>query len=239
MPMETGIDPEAGASDSRRTVHVLHIGKTGGSAINHALAQAPENPSLHLILHGHDTPLEAIDPAEPVVFSLREPVARFVSAFHSRQRCGQPRYFFPWSELEQRVFAAFSTPQELAQSLADHSDRHHSLALEAMEGIRHFRRLNHWLGTESFMLSRASQILFVTFQETLNRDFGTLRQVLELPVSVSLPTDDLQAHRNPAGLNKEIAAAGRQALNTWYREDASLIAACRRLMEQRGYQPIP
>jgi hypothetical protein len=239
MTMEAGIAPGAGICGSRRTVHVLHIGKTGGSAIKHALSQAPENPSLQLILHSHDTALDAIDPAEPVVFSLREPVGRFVSAFLSRQRCGQPRYFFPWSELEQRVFTAFSTPEELALSLADRSDRHHSLALEAMEGIRHFRRLNKWLGSETFLRSRASQILFVTFQETLNRDFETLRQVLDLPATVSLPTDDVQAHRNPSGPGKQIAAAGQAALNNWYAEDACLIAACRRLMGERGYQPIP
>jgi hypothetical protein len=237
--MEAGIAPGAGASGGRRTIHVLHIGKTGGSAIKHALSQAQHDASFELVFHGHDTALSAIEPAEPVMFSLREPVGRFVSAFHSRQRCGQPRYFFAWSELEQRVFAAFTTPEELALSLADRSDRHHPLALEALEGIRHFRRLNQWLGSETFLHSRASQILFVTFQETLNRDFETLRQVLELPASISLPTDDVQAHRNPAGLRKEIAAAGREALNSWYAEDACLIAACRRLMEERGYQPIP
>jgi len=189
-------------------------------------------------LHGHDISLDEIDPAEPVIFSLREPISRFVSAFYSRMRCGRPRYFFPWSELEQRVFSVFPTPEALALALADTNADYHTLAREALEGIRHFRRLNRWLVGEDFLLSRRSQILFVAFQESLDRDFEILRRLLHLPSSVVLPTGELEAHRNPPGLSRQIAPPGVEALRHWYAEDIRLIEVCRQLMESRSYQAI-
>lgn len=220
-------------------VHFLHIGKTGGTAIKHALAEAIHPPGIKLILHGHDISLDQIDSAEPVIFSLREPVSRFISAFYSRMRCGQPRYFFPWSELEQKVFSVFATPEALALALADSDSEHHPLAREALEGIRHFRRLNRWLVGEDFLLSRRDQILFVAFQESLDRDFENLRRLLNLPASVVLPTGELEAHRNPAGLSRHIAQPGVEALRHWYAEDARLIEVCRQLMQSRSFQAIP
>jgi hypothetical protein len=236
-----GLAPNAWAQGAAvpRRVHFLHIGKTGGTAIKHALADAALPRGLELILHGHDISLDAIDPAESVIFSLREPVSRFVSAFYSRLRCGQPRYFFPWSELEKRVFSAFPTPEALALSLADSSAGHHNLAQEALEGIRHFRRLNRWLIGEDVLIARRSQILFVAFQESLARDFEILRQLLDLPSSVALPTGEVEAHRSPPGLSKQIARPGLEALSRWYSEDVRLIEVCRQLMESRSYQAMP
>lgn len=227
-----------GATGSGR-VHFLHIGKTGGTAIKHALAKAPDPPGRELILHGHDISLDEIDPAESVIFSLREPLSRFVSAFYSRLRCGQPRYNFPWSDLEKRVFTAFPTPEALALALADSSAVHHTLAQEALEGIRHFRRLNRWLIGEDELLARRSQILFVAFQETLAHDFEILRRLLDLPSSVVLPTGEVEAHRSPPGLSKQISAPGLEALSRWYSEDTRLIEVCRQLMKSRSYQVIP
>jgi hypothetical protein len=222
-----------------RRVHFLHIGKTGGTAIKHALAQAPCPAGLELVLHGHDVALDAIDPSDLVIFSLRDPVSRFVSAFYSRLRCGRPRYFFPWSELEQRLFSAFPTPEALALALADPGSQHHALAREALEGIRHFRRLNRWLIGEDFLLARRSMILFVAFQESLARDFEILRRLLDLPASVALPTGEVEAHRNPPGLSRQIAPPGAEALRHWYEEDGRLIEVCRSLMESKGHQRIP
>ena len=222
-----------------RRVHFLHIGKTGGTAIKHALAEAPCPAGLELVLHAHDMALDAIDPADRVIFSLRDPVSRFVSAFYSRLRCGRPRYFIPWSELEQRLFSAFPIPEALALALADPGSEHHGLAREALEGIRHFRRLNRWLISEDFLLARRSMILFVAFQESLARDFEILRRLLDLPASVALPTGEVEAHRNPPGLARQIAQPGAEALRHWYEEDGRLIEVCRSLMESKGHQRIP
>jgi hypothetical protein len=226
-----------GAGDLRR-VHFLHIGKTGGTAIKHALSEAPWPPGLDLVLHKHDTALDDIDPTEEVVFSLRDPVSRFTSAFYSRLRSGRPRYFFPWSELEHSVFSVFSTPNALAMALADSSADNHALAREALEGIRHFRRLNQWLVSEDFLLSRSAQILFVAFQESLASDFKILRRLLDLPSSVVLPTGEVEAHRNPPDLLRQIAPPGVEALENWYAEDTKLIQACRKLIQSRCYRSI-
>jgi hypothetical protein len=237
--MELASNPWPHDASGSRRVHFLHVGKTGGTAIKHALVKAPETQGRELIFHGHDISLDEIDPAESVVFSLREPVSRFVSAFYSRLRCGQPRYYFPWTDLEQRVFSAFPTPEALAMSLADSSAIHHTLAQEALEGIRHFRRLNRWLIGEDELLARRSQILFIAFQESLAHDFEILRRLLDLPSSVVLPTGEVEAHRSPAGLSKQIGPPGLEALSRWYSEDTRLIEICRQLMELRSYQVIP
>jgi hypothetical protein len=214
-------------------IHLLHIGKTGGTAIRHALKQAPRNDRYELILHSHQTRLVDIEPSDRVIISVRDPISRFVSAFYSRQRKGRPRYFFEWSDLEQRLFDVFPTPDALALALADQHAPHHHLAVEGMEGLRHLRPQAHWLDGSALLLARRSSILHILFQETLAADFERLRGLLALPATIVLPGGDMEAHRNPAGLDRRVGSVGREALMAWYAQDFPLLDVCRQLWEER------
>ena len=71
------------------TLHFLHIGKTGGTAIKYALrtagwacwaseykkksAEMPETRYGHLILHRHFFGLQELEPEDYLFFSLRDP----------------------------------------------------------------------------------------------------------------------------------------------------------------------
>ena len=86
-------------------VHFLHVGKIGGTAIKHAIggAQAPDSGERARLayvvhLHRHAVGLRDVPVGEKFFFFVRDPVSRFVSGFHSRQRRGAPRYSGRWSE---------------------------------------------------------------------------------------------------------------------------------------------
>lgn len=226
---------------NRGPVHVLHIGKTGGTALRHALSQVPATAALSLVLHHHPTTLEQVPAGERVLFALRDPISRFISAFHSRRRQGRPRYFFPWNPFEERLFAAFPTPSLLAESLADTTAPLHPLAVEAMGQIRHFAPQAHWLGSEAALRERQDSIVHVAFQHSLSEDFAAIKRLLGLPPSLALPDDDTLAHRSPAGLDRSLSPEAEASLRAWYAEDAALIAFARRLralrLEQLGVQP--
>lgn len=71
----------------KKPVHLLHIGKTGGSAVKHTLKQYPPNNRYAVHLHKHGVKLSDIPKGNMVIFVVRDPVSRFISGFYSRHRC--------------------------------------------------------------------------------------------------------------------------------------------------------
>ena len=97
-------------------IHFIHIGKTGGTSIIHALKKYTGN-NYEFILHPHETLLADIPKDEKFFFSIRDPLTRFQSAFYSRQRQGRPRYMVDWSENEAKCYKWYSKPEKLALDL--------------------------------------------------------------------------------------------------------------------------
>lgn len=217
----------------RAGVHLLHIGKTGGTAVRHVLEpRLPTCPWLHL--HRHPTRLEDVPVGESVVFFLRDPVDRFVSGFNSRLRKGQPRYDAAWSPEEAAAFAAFPTPDALASALSDPDDARRERAVAAMRGIRHVRSgYWHWLGNPELLASRADDILFVGTQEHLADDVAALGTLLGLDLA-PLPDDPVDAHRTPEGADTSLGALARDNLRSWFARDYRAIGACAALARARG-----
>jgi hypothetical protein len=214
-------------------VHVLHIGKTGGTAVKHALAPVLSTAVPGLQLHQHQTRLRDIPCGEQVVFFVRDPISRFVSGFHSRQRQGQPRHNFPWSDGERQAFAQFSTPAELGIALSSLDSDRRTAALQAMKNIGHVRSSYwDWFDNEAYFLSRTRDLFFIGFQETLAEDFGRLRCKLHLRDTVRLPDDDVLAHRSPSGLDRELNEAARRNLTQWYARDYRFVELCREIAHE-------
>lgn len=212
----------------RSIVHLLHIGKTGGTAVKHAVKSYPVTNAYLIRRHGHKTGLRQIPNGQRVVFFLRDPQTRFVSGFYSRLREGRPRFNNPWTPDERSSFERFPTPNALALGLfsEDHEVRRH--AEQAMRTIAHVRdSYMRWFESQEYFLSRLADVFYIGFQETLNDDFQQLKSKLGLPEALALPDDDILAHRSPADLNRALETEAVQNLRRWYADDYKFIEFCR------------
>ena len=210
-------------------MHLLHIGKTGGTALKTALAGAA-SPTHVLILEDHPTRLRSIPVGERVAFFVRDPLTRFVSGFLSRQRKGRPRYFHDWSAEEAEAFARFHTPNQLACALSSAEPAEREAAERAMRAIQHVRDSYWtWFESEAYLRRRREDVFFVGAQETLELDLARLSAKLGLAEPPSLPRGDVAAHRNPAGLDRALDATAERNLKAWYAADYRFLALCRAL----------
>ncbi len=219
----------------KKNVHFLHIGKTGGTAVKSVLEDYLETSRYSLTLHDHSVSIKDIPKGELVVFFLRDPVKRFISAFYSRKRKGFPRYCSEWSPIEERIFNRFSTPGQIAAALANNHSKDHDLAVMAMKNIQHFLPYKNWYCDFDYFESRAEDVLFIGFQESLDIDFIALKKIFDISPSALLPTDAVLAHRNPDFLDKMIDEFGVMALKKWYSDDFIFISKCKELMSCNQY----
>jgi hypothetical protein len=203
--------------------HFLHIGKTGGSAIQTALEPYLDVGKYEILLHPHRVTLADVPQGEAVFFVLRHPVTRFVSGFNDRLRLGQPRYHYGWSQAEQETFACFRSANELAEALSDPDDIWRGLAQRAMCSIQHVSSsFWFWLHDPDYFTSRSDDLLFVGFQESLNSDFPRLLKLLGLDEQITLPTDPVAANQAPSIADRSISALGRCNLLAYYAADVEL-----------------
>lgn len=216
----------AGRVRRRRVVHMLHVGKTGGTAVKTALRRCGKDPSVHvrIVLHGHRVYLSHVPPWDDVVFFVRDPISRYVSGFNSRQREGRPAHYHPWRPGERRAFERFATADELARSLGSTDPGTRREARHAMTRIAHVSTsMKRWLGSPAHLERRRGRIILVGHQETLTKDFERLRQLLGLPASCRLPADGPAAHRSPDTQPTALSAEAEAQLRIWYRDDYALM----------------
>jgi len=218
------------AIDRRPPLHVLHIGKTAGTALKHSLLEQRRASSCRLLLHGHDVTLADLPKGERFLFVVRDPISRFVSAFNSRMRCGRPRYYYPWTEGEGEAFAKFQSADQLAAALSAADEQRRRDAEEAMQSIGHLNTSYwYWFKDETTFRARLKDIFFIGFQEHLNDDFEVLKRKLALPSETRLPTDDIAAYRAGGDVDVTLSDAGRINLEHWYRRDLRFVQLCREL----------
>ena len=210
-------------------VHLLHIGKTGGTALGQLLRS--QVSTRHLVVpHGHRTRLEDVPRGDKVVFFVRDPVDRFVSGFWSRYREGKPRYHVPWTTGEHSAFGVFETPDQLGRALGADDEQIRNHAEVAMRTIEHVRDSYwYWFRDPHYFRSRVPDFLLVGFTETFDEDVTKLRQILELSPSAALPTDDTAAHRRPPTQDPTLSPHAVANLQRWYARDYEFIELCREI----------
>ena len=220
----------------RQIVHLLHISKTGGTALKYALQGNLTTKTSTIFLHEHDWHLRDIAPGQKAVMFFRHPIPRFVSAFCSRRRCGRPRYDVPWNRPEAAAFAQFASPNQLARALSSHEPAQCAAAHAAMNGIRLLNdSFFKWIESDEYFASRAPDILLVGFQETLAADFNALKRLLQLPSRLELPADSWSGHRSPpADVRLDETATANLAV--WYAQDIAFFEA--RRLEALGGLPL-
>jgi hypothetical protein len=216
---------------------LLHIGKTGGTAAKTVLKAAKKVRAGSLVgLYGHDVSLRDVvdfDKTHKLIFFIREPVSRYISAFNSRLRRGYPRHGNVWTEKEEIAFEHFKTPNQLAEALSagDAGLRQH--AEDAMTGIRHLRRgYRHYLGSAALLEQEKGRIYFIGATETFESDFGLLRNLLGVPDDLELPTDDYGAHRTPDSFEKTVSELGRTNLENYYTDEYEIYRWCVKRREE-------
>jgi hypothetical protein len=216
--------------DQRRPLYVFHVGKTGGSALNHVLVEHADVTSYRPVFGGHVLTLAGVPVGERFMFFIRDPLDRFVSAFYSRLREGRPRYHYPWRDEERVAFALFKTPDQLAAALSSDDAEERAQAEQAMTGIGHLNTgYSFWFGDEAAFRARLPDVFFIGFQERLDEDFELLKRKLGLPPQVDLPRGQKAAHRTPAGFDTTLGKTARANLERWYADDLAFVDLCRTL----------
>jgi len=219
----------------RRRVHLLHIGKTGGTAVKAALSNHLSCRNHVVVLHDHHVTLRDVPERDLFMFLVRDPVDRFVSAFHSRRRQGRrrqgrPRYSYPWSDAERVAFGRFETPNDLALALEADDESTRRAAEAAMRSIHHVQTSYwDWFESEACLRSRVDGLFFIGHLETLAADFEILRSRLGLADSVALPDDAVAAHRAPDSLDRHLGDDARDVLARWHAREYEFLELCRDL----------
>jgi hypothetical protein len=209
-------------------IHVLHVGKTGGTALRSMLQPFADQGMF--VLHDHHVRLSDC-PATALTFVvIRHPVARFISGFNSRLRQGRPRYERPWSLQERLAFRLFSTPDQLAQGLGSGFPTTKCAAVLAMHGIRHVnRRLSYWLDDPQRL--RDGNRVMIGRTNRLDHDVGRLFERAGIDQVPVLPTGPIVAHVTPARFSTQISDRGRANLTKWFGEDIALYEHCLSLID--------
>ena len=225
-------------------VHFVHIGKTGGTAIKHVLRpvfRAETETALgKVILHkGHTFKLADVPRADKAIFCVRDPLSLYVSAFHSRLRKGQPKFYFEWSPAEAATFERFTTPQALAEGLGSDDEETRAAAQEGMKAIQHIRGIRRFLQSPEHVMEHRKQIAYIGHQETLDDDWQRIRALLELPGDIELPSDPKKSHRRQPSAVPALDANAEAILRRYYKRDYEIIAACDRLRAAHGWSGEP
>jgi hypothetical protein len=220
----------ADPADPRPPLNVLHIGKTGGTALKHVLAESRDDSKYQLLFRGHDVTLADVPVGEHYMFLIRDPLTRYVSAFNGRLREDRPRYYYPWRDEERVAFGVFKTPNQLAEALAADDPEMRAQAEAAMRGIGHVNTpYTTWFPDERAFRARLADLFFVGLQDRLDDDFELLRIKLGLPDDVHLPRDETVAHRTPTGFESQLSERARGELERWYERDIAFVELCRQL----------
>jgi hypothetical protein len=220
----------------RRCIHFLHVGKTGGTAIKHALHRYQAVGESAVILHRHGFRVEDVPRGEKYFFFLRDPVSRFTSGFLSRRRQGRPTTFVPWSRAERAAFEEFDTPNQLALALGSPHRAERHTAQAAMTSIFHVRQpFSYWLGDTDHFLSRRADLLFIGLQETLSDDLDRIKRLIGLPATCTLPTASVSSHRNPRPEDAALEVAAVENVKAWYQKDYEFLALARAIRREEGW----
>ena len=222
----------------------MHIGKTGGTAIKHVLRpifRAETETALgRVILHkGHTFKLADVPQGDKAIFCVRDPLSLYVSAFHSRLRKGQPKFYFEWSPAEAATFERFPTPQALAEGLGSDDEETRGAAQEGMKAIQHVRGIRRFLKSPDHVMEHRRQIAYIGRQETLDDDWHRIRALLELPGDIELPADPKKSHRRQASGDPALDANAEAILRRYFKPDYEILRVCERLRTAHGWSGVP
>ena len=210
----------------RRQVHVLHIGKTGGSQLIRLCREVNGLVGRDLFLpREHRVRLADLPPRADYIFGTRAPAARFRSAFYSRKRQGRPLYDVPWRPDEALAFAAFPEANDLAEALFDEG-RRGDQARAAIQSITHAAEQQvDWFTPLGFFLDRRPPLAIIR-QEAFDADWQRLAAGMGLTDPPRPSRDPVAAHSNDYAGTPPLSDRAQANLAQWYARDVAFHARC-------------
>jgi hypothetical protein len=210
---------------------LLHIGKTGGTYLSHILNKKVSVGKGKIRRLGHKLTLpKGLEkfPARPAVFTVREPLSLFVSAFNSRLRKGQPRYYVEWSREEAIAFELFPTPNDLGEALSSPDPFKRACAEFAMLQIKHVKRgLKWYLGSAELLELNRDRIGFILSQSQLEADVRDFVKKLGLDAEqLDLGADEVTKHATPKQYSRDLSELASANLSRWYEDDIKIYEWC-------------
>lgn len=212
-------------------LRMIHIGKTGGTALKTMFnSKRDELKSKGLSFKGrnHKATFEDVleDRCENVIFFVRHPVGRFVSAFNSRLRQGAPRHHSAWTGRESLIFRAFKEPNALAEALSSERRNLAKAAEWSMRSINHVKdHMSKWLFSIDYLERNREYIFYLGTTETMDQDVEKLFN----KIGISPPgqeLDEVASHKTPAGFSKTLSDVAVENLTRWYAEDIKMYEWC-------------
>lgn len=166
-------------------------------------------------------------PDASIVFFIRDPVTRFVSAFNSRLREGRPRNYNPWMPEEAAAFQKFSSPNALAESFTNPDENIRRAGEQAMWAIGHLRLgYSHYLGSIELLKQAADSIAMIGQLERFEADLAKLRQLLSIDPDIPTPADDVAIHRTPNNMETHLSELGRRNITERLTADYQIYNWC-------------
>lgn len=212
----------------------LHIGKNAGTQITHIAQYIRAETGIHILSLPHSKRLGNIDLDIPYFFSIRDPFSRFVSAFYSRKRKGQPRFYNEWTAHEALAFKHFAHANDLAEQLFSPGEKG-AQAMAAIHSISHTSMQQiDWFTQCGYFLEQRPP-LWIIRQEHFNEDIATFLTKAQIDLSVdSLPisSDSTVAHKNDYSEIPPLSDKAKQNLAKWYARDIAFYDACEAWMEK-------
>lgn len=195
-------------------VHFLHVGKTGGTELKRRFAAVNKlSPSLMILSRGHQVTAADLDQKDAYLISLRNPVSRFESAFHSLKVQKKRAH----TEIESKLFKRFPNVNDIASAL-DPSSKHSKEAINYMLGIRHFsqRQADFVRGID--FISRPPMFIFRA--ESLDLDFVNFCNAIGINPN-DVPSGNSNSAPRITGL-ETLDERNSEKIQRWYMDDVLL-----------------
>lgn len=204
----------------------LHIGKTGGCAVIHALQPYCVKNGGNIKLHEHPMTMQHCPIDEHVFMNVRHPEKRFISAFYYVKRHHWPRETNPiqWNPAEEKFFNTFNTANQALEALSSDDLSIRNIANNGFTHAWHIRdKQVQWCGGLDYLKRNINRLFHVNFNETLTEDFAKLIDKLNLPDDIKLPTDKRIANiGNSDTDDKRLSSLARKNLKAHYKNDYAL-----------------
>lgn len=213
--------------NGKNVIHYLHIGKTGGRSIKHAIRsslidfQSPgqniEPNDLLLRDHAHSIKLIHFSNNSKYIFSIRDPIDKFYSSFYSRKRMSRPRILnTPYPPGERIAFKAFEHATYLAEALSSEDIKIRKAAIFAMLNIRHINsHLLFWFTREQL---DSHPPVFLFEQKTLDKDFEDFKIKVGVD-DIFLPKEDFYKQKGNYTRPPPLSELAIKNLKEWYSTD--------------------
>lgn len=151
----------------------LHMGKTGGSSVNHVMNSAVEAGFKPPINFGHVYTMERILKEHPhieISVVLRDPIERIISGFNSRMRQSRPTYTAMWRNEEAIAYLWFPTVADYFEArINPANERMKSAALYAEQSMGHVKRgYEYHFHSLEFIKKHAHRFYFLSTMNDLS-----------------------------------------------------------------------